>query len=295
MSPEDFQQFIDSASRPFLTRDFAAWNAHVVLPISRVTQQGCFTCHTTQELRREFETFCDRFEAEGVTEFRRFNPVVEVIDDNQILASYDSEILRGEELVFEPFAGSVILKRARDGSWRISSVLNAVGMNHDSLPPGHLGTHASRAEAMAIYQEVLDHVSKAINSDTPEDAEEWLAKPHVLQTDDVEMTLRTSEMVRATLIDFADNLKRMGMTDYIRIAKEAWFTDPDHIEGWHITYALNSGLNMVEPYKVDMKVARQNDQWRVTLNRSHVLNHECRIISPALLASPIRDKDTNTN
>lgn len=293
MTPQEFLTFLERTSKAFVDQDFAVWASHVALPASRVTAEGCFTCTTESELRREFEGYCTLFAEAGVTELRRSNPVIEDIEGDQLLVTYDTEILSGEDLVYEPYTSSMILRRGPEGQWLISSVMNAVGMKPTPLPEGQPGRAAQTAEAMAIYQDVLDHVSRAVNSDTPEDAEPWLAKPHVLQTDDVEITLRTVEMVRATLRDFSDNLKRMGMTDYIRIAKEAWFVDPDHIAGWHLTYALNSGINMVEPYKVDMRLAHLNGVWRVTHNRSHVLNHECRIISPALLTGPRPADDTH--
>ena len=50
-----------------------------------------------------------------------------MINDDQMLGTYRTYILRGSELVVEPYDSSMTLQKGGDGLWRITSIMNALG------------------------------------------------------------------------------------------------------------------------------------------------------------------------
>ena len=125
-------------------------------------------------------------------------------------------------------------------------------------PPGAV-------EALDIYQAHLDVSTQLVFTGA---AEAYCAHAQL------PFVFRTGEGVAVieTVADLADDIRQVhhwllsrGATDYHRIARSARHLDDDTIEGFHLTYALQGALQIVEPYASRMLLRRGDDgMWRAS-------------------------------
>lgn len=272
MTLTEFQAFIDRLSSSFVTGDITLWRGAVRLPLSRVTKDGIIEARSEEDFRADFEAYRATFAREAVTQIRREVKSVEMLDADQALATYDTEILRGHEVLFEPYTSSMMLLRV-DAEWKCIAVMNALSTTPKRAAPGTTPMERTPEVAKAIYQEHLDQVSRAMISGTFDAIARHVRLPCLMGTLDAETTFHKMEPLLNTLRHFVENLRRLGMTDYIRICNEAQFTTATRIEGWHVTHVLTSGSHMVTPYKCEGVLELTEGVWCMTVGRSHVMNH----------------------
>lgn len=141
------------------------------------------------------------------------------------------------------------------------------------------------SDALAIYQDHLDRVSRAVWSLDTDTLLETLALPNRMLTQDAEVLLDTPEALIEAIRDFKDFLLRAGANEYHRIARLAHF-HPQHdnrIDGSHDTYILRGGQFVLEPYRCDQVLVRENGGWRGIEIRAEVHNSTCTVLSPTHL------------
>jgi hypothetical protein len=283
MTPETFRDYIEDLSTVFIVGDFERWAQAVDLPLTRVTRTGIRTTTTLDELRADFDAFVILLREAGVTRVRRLVQSVDVMDDGQMLATYDTELLRTEtELGFQPYTSSMLMRRDGTGPWRCISVMNSVGLHPDPAAPGTLSIARTPESAKAIYQQSLDDSAHLMMTGQYDRLNEVIAIPHTIATLDLETTLGSGEILAKGVSAFIENLRTLGMTDYIRICSAAQFVSATQIEGAHRTYVISSGLHLVPPYKCEMTFQLLDGAWKCRRGYSHILNHVCGIVSPLL-------------
>lgn len=282
MRLETFQTFINEISSSFARDDFSIWRDHVRLPLSFVTKGGVTTFSTEAELRADYDGHIARFRAAGVTEIRRTVRSVEMIDDTQAIATYDTDILRGNELVYLPYTSSMMLSRQPNDGWRCTTIMNALGWHTTMAPPGTPAIDRSPEAAMEIYQRHLDVVSRSMMLPGMPEVCPNTALPIRLGTLDAETTLHTYEEVTERIGSFVKNMRAQGVTDYIRIAKSARFSSATRIEGWHVTHILISGTHLVDPYKCEAVLDFQDGTWRMSKGLSQTFTHVAGLLGPEI-------------
>lgn len=284
MKNEEFQTFIDQASSAFSRDDFSLWRNVVRLPLSFVTQRGVQTFETEEALRIDYDGHVARFHAAGVTEIRRTVRSVEMIDPCQAIATYDTDILRGTELVYLPYTSSMMLSREGDDGWRCTAIMNALGSHAEMAPRGILAIDRSPGAAMEIYQNHLDVVSQTMMTPGMPALCANTALPIRLGTLDAETDVHTYADLTEKIGNFVRTMLDQGVTDYIRVAKSARFTSATRIEGWHVTHILRSGSHLIDPYKCEAVLDFQDGVWRISKGLSQTFTHVAGLLGPEIAA-----------
>lgn len=136
-------------------------------------------------------------------------------------------------------------------------------------------------EALAIYQDHLDDVSRALWSGDDDKLLNLLSLPNRMITSDAELLLDSAEAVIKAARDFRAFLRKSGAQEYHRIAREARF-HPEYenrIDGSHDTYILRGGQYVLEPYLNRQVLVCEDGIWRGIEIRAEVRNSDCTILS----------------
>ena len=133
-----FQTILDRISAAFLSGDAEAWVQSLSLPCQLVTRQGVESFDTPEQVRADFELYQREFEIHGITDIIREAKTAQVIDDDQMVGTYATHILRGATHVVPPWDASMTLRR-ENGLWRVTTVMRAIGhLNWSALSPADI-------------------------------------------------------------------------------------------------------------------------------------------------------------
>jgi len=80
-----------------------------------------------------------------------------------------------------------------------------------------------------------------------EAARRWIRLPWPVITLTAKFIVDTDEALVAGILAYAQTLRLQGVTDYIRIAKKAYYLDDISIEGHHVTHTLRGSVPVVPP------------------------------------------------
>jgi hypothetical protein len=127
--------------------------------------------------------------------------------------------------------------------------------------------------AQAIYQKVLDLLSHAALRGDTEILTRHIRLPFALATERGECVLTTEPELIAYCLSFTESLRRLGATDYVRIAREARFLGPDRIEGVHYSHTIRRAERLIAPYASRMLIERKDGVWAV-VKANHTLRNE---------------------
>ncbi len=128
-------------------------------------------------------------------------------------------------------------------------------------------------QALAIYQEHLDSMTRALLSGDFEPFAARLAFPHQVVTSSDTFNIATREHSRTLFDDLHASLKAEGITDVIRLAQEAVFVTPDEIVGTHVSHKMRHGERIMAPYHNRMRFVRtQEGNWVETHSSNAIIN-----------------------
>lgn len=121
------------------------------------------------------------------------------------------------------------------------------------------------AASKAIYQDLLDRMSRALFA---RDLETWLdglVLPHRMTTCDGSIMLETPEDVAITFADYVGALDKLGVVRMERTCEIARSSEPGRIEGYHSTAMFREGDEPLPVYTVKWVLCECADgQWRVS-------------------------------
>lgn len=139
--------------------------------------------------------------------------------------------------------------------------------------------------ALAIYQDHLDRLTRAVWEGDDNTLVNLLALPNRMITADAEILLQGADDVIKAARDFRRFLHRSGAQEYHRIARKAeWHPiHENRIDGSHDTYILRGGTYVLEPYLNHQVLVREGGIWRGIEIRAEVQNSTCTILSPEQL------------
>lgn len=123
----EFQTFLNRINQVLLTGDYPGWRAALHLPVSFIYRQGTRHITTEDEMCAHFALYQQEFQIHEVNDLVRHVTSATQISEDQMLGTYRTYILRGAELVVDPYDSSMTLQRAEDGRWKVTSVMNALG------------------------------------------------------------------------------------------------------------------------------------------------------------------------
>ena len=119
------QAFFHQADTTLLHGEFGEWTRFYQLPMVVEFDRDQNIIHTTEDLRRDFEFYRDRFVAGGVTDITRVVRTAERVGDALLIATYRAHVLSDADYIVDPWNGAATM-RWENGRWRIVGILNAL-------------------------------------------------------------------------------------------------------------------------------------------------------------------------
>ena len=121
-----------------VTRDFSAFYDCFNLPHVLETAEGRWVMETEDEIRQVFDSVCDYYSSNNVTNVVRTVIKAKFIDQNTIGSTHVSRLLQSEGQTFrKPYPTFSILKNTKVG-WKVAScsyaILDSPGHNHALKP-----------------------------------------------------------------------------------------------------------------------------------------------------------------
>lgn len=118
-------------------------------------------------------------------------------------------------------------------------------------------------DAMSIYQDHLDAVSRLIWAYDFDGVAALMTYPHELATArGVTVVDRPATMIDWAR-DFRENLTELGATAYHRVAVAAAINgeSDDEISGFHRVYVLSGSTHLIEPYTSEATLKLHDGTW----------------------------------
>jgi len=126
-----FQAFLDDISECFIARVFTQWRDRIILPFSLVTASGPVVLVDDVALRENFGhylTACDLMMLDRI--YRR--PIsFETCPDGTMIGTFETNLMHRGQRATAPYVSSALL-HDRDGTLKMSSMLNARGHHHET-------------------------------------------------------------------------------------------------------------------------------------------------------------------
>jgi hypothetical protein len=125
-------------------------------------------------------------------------------------------------------------------------------------------TDPGEAEAIDILQAHLDASTPLVVAGAAEAYRIHAQLPFVFRTAEGVEVIETGHELERDTLRVHGWLTSKGVTDFFRIARSARYVDHATIEGYHVTYALQGALQIVEPYTSRMILRRVDGIWKTS-------------------------------
>jgi len=125
------------------------------------------------------------------------------------------------------------------------------------------------AEAMAIYQDLLDTMGDALVAGEADAFLRHIFLPCRIETDDDAIVIDTDALARRHFDGFHRALRAQHVDAYTRIARAATFDGPDKIHGQHETIITSAGKLVAPRFDNQMEISRRGDIWGTDWVRHH--------------------------
>lgn len=137
-------------------------------------------------------------------------------------------------------------------------------------------------DPLAIYQAQIDAVSRSFWRRDWTQLMTLLALPTQLRTHDARITLHDHDETLAMMQELRDDLERMNVTEYHRIATKADYTDRDAgiIAGSHVTHLMRGGSHARAPYACRQFIRIEDGLWKCYDLDCAVHNRDLAVIGP---------------
>jgi len=120
------------------------------------------------------------------------------------------------------------------------------------------------AEAMAIYQRLMDIVDRAFMDRDPDLHQTAIYVPHHIRSRKEIINIRTAEELRGSFNTYVDFTQGMGASIHRREVQTARFRNKDAIEGVHIVNTLDAdGVHVTPPTRTTSIIMRMQGEWRI--------------------------------
>lgn len=258
-----------------MQRDFESFSKAFGLPQKVTTAGREITFETLEDLQTAFTQMCEHYDSIGMTELRRICEAAEFHGPDRVEATHTSYVIGNGRALIQPYPVYSVLERI-NGNWVVTAADYAL---NDNLPLAQAMNpcHMTSIRAMKIYQEHLDLTAKSMMTCDFSRFRERVALPHNMRTQTATQIVTTWEEMRKVFRRFADKYHDIGMTDFLRIAKQAYFHAEDDIRGVHESHLIRNGTRLSSPYlnRVRLKLF-PDGAWRETHCTNAILNGEGR-------------------
>ncbi len=258
-----------------MQQDFDSFAAVFGLPQTMTTEQREIRLVTRDDLKTTFDQMCAYFQSLGVTELRRVCEAAEFHGPDRVEATHISYVIGDGKDLTPPYPVYSVLERLQ-GRWKITS--SDYALSDDKPQAQALDPHrTSNRRAILIYQDHLDRTTASLMKRDFAGFRQSIELPHQMQTETATQIITTVEDMETTFHKFADKYHEIGVTDFVRIAKEAYFHADDDIRGIHESHLIRHGTRLIQPYPNRVRLKRCADgMWRETHCANAILNGEGR-------------------
>jgi hypothetical protein len=137
-------------------------------------------------------------------------------------------------------------------------------------------------DALRIYQESLDTLSRAVMSLDLDGCAALYNLPVQVRTLTGEMVIETDKDLRDGYEVYAQSLIGQGATDLLWLASTARWISPDFIEGFHVTHILRKTMPLTEPYHSRVVMRLVGDTWKIDEIEIQVPKTQWPVMLPSL-------------
>ncbi|MDX8348206.1 hypothetical protein SLH49_09420 [Cognatiyoonia sp. IB215446] len=269
------EHLLNVTANALMQHDFESFASAFGLPQTMTTAESEIRLLTRDDLRTAFEQMCECFQSMGVTELRRVCEAAAFCGPDRVEATHTSYVLAHGNDVVPPYPVFSVLERLQ-GQWKITSSDYALAADQpqaQALDPHRM----SNKRALLIYQDHLDRTTASLMAGDFAAFRETIELPHTMQTETGTQLVTTTDDMERTFYLFAEKYRDTGMTDFFRIAKEAYFHTEDDIRGVHESHLIRHGTRLIPPYPNRVRLKRCADgQWRETHSTNAIRNGEGR-------------------
>ncbi|MDX8351150.1 hypothetical protein [Cognatiyoonia sp. IB215182] len=258
-----------------MQHDFESFASAFGLPQTMTTIESEIRLLTRDDLRMAFEQMCDCFQSMGMTELRRVCEAAAFCGPDRVEATHTSHVLAHGKDIVPPYPVFSVLERL-DGQWKITG--SDYALAGDQPQAKALDPHKkTNQRAMLIYQEHLDRTTASLMAADFDAFRMTISLPHSMQTETATQLVTDVADMERTFYKFADKYRGIGVTDFVRIAKEACFHADDDIRGVHESHLIRNGTRLIPPYPNRVRLKRCADGlWRETHSTNAMMNGEGR-------------------
>ncbi len=133
-------------------------------------------------------------------------------------------------------------------------------------------------QAREIYQSFIDFAARALWDRRYEELAARLHYPHVIASQDSEVTVDTPACSVDLARSFRDNLSALRADAYHRVCLDAAFAGEDRIVGRHRNFVLRGALQLLPAYEGHLILLRDGQgDWLGAGNRSFIRNADIQI------------------
>jgi len=254
-----------------MQRDFESFCEAFVLPQIFTTQEARIVLNNIDEMRTAFHHMCDINQQLGVTELKRVCEVAEFDGPDRVTATHISHIIAEGKALVPPYPVYSKLIRKK-GIWRIETADYAIDANHPQAMAMH-GIRPVDSTAKAIYQDHVNTTAAALLADDLATFKARTQLPLRITTETDIIVINTEDELKAKFDFFVGHYRNRGLTDLVRVVKEAYFYDDNDIRGIHESNWMCNDRRLITPYPNRLRLLRDADgQWRETHCAHAVLN-----------------------
>lgn len=136
------------------------------------------------------------------------------------------------------------------------------------------------SDAAAILQAYLDGVSTLTLAQDWAGYRQMVALPCAVVSHDESKIITTEAELRQGFDDFAQSLRALRVTDFIRLVANAQSLDADLISGSYTTHLISGGQRILAPYTSLMTLRQIEGRWRAASITNGLANSRWPLLRP---------------
>ncbi len=281
-----YQEVLDDLSNATLQFDPDVLRTFVQLPMQLSTLNEHFIIETMEDWLGSVKGFSQYMCSMGVNHFIRIAHEAEFLSENYIEGRHVTYIMRNAEKVVPDYENRTVLTRV-DGRWRVSTM--DTSMENDRWPvvspkvstdckpqwrevSPEADARRKSTSPMSIYQTYLDRLTL---TNMENDFEGWCALcafPHSVHIDHVDQVIEEPDGIRAFFDMLTEQIAKLGITRFSRVATRAEFISPTQICGYHTATLGTDDEVKLGPFDCRYILTRVGTRWRMSSVTNTVSN-----------------------
>jgi hypothetical protein len=252
-------------------QDFARFSPYFSLPYTISVGQERIVISTTDELLQTFNSVCELYRGQGMNRVHREMTMALFDGPETIHMTHITTLFRDHVPVRAPFSSYVTLKK---GAAHWQAVSTHYTADHRATPADLHMTEDSRKEEMeairgnalfALFQKSLNQFTQVMQSGSEDEVMETIQFPFFVQGCDDTIVVDSKEDLPKILAPYRTGLTMRGVTDIVRLVKQADLVGDRRISGMFRTHVLAGAQLLMPAYDSTLTLEQSEDlHWRLT-------------------------------